>query len=472
MKTRKTFSIVLVMAMLFTLLAFTAQAEEAYSPNRMLTMSCTDNINPTLTFSLMYDDYMENGPYTLLGKVKLENLSGLAGSEVNKAFLDIVPAGQSPVTVANWTENTDGWVDLRDEDGNYIQFDNLTDDINIVFGLWYAAADFSIADFKIVDKDMNIMYSLANDVSLYANTNLKNPVGMCAWYGADYGADNQTTKMFTTTKLPEYQPNTIISMEPTAEEPAINPVIIIDTTNPAFSEGGPFTVRAKVKVEGLGAIPHDLERPKLFFDGGGASLAQYFGDTNGWVSLLSTNGSEISFQGNTGYYIFGMWYATGKYSIADLAIYNNAGEKIYSIEEDVDYQGEGTIPVYSTKSDGKLLYWAYGAPVGVTFAYESTDNPVEHDLSDYGMPVFEELVEDIYEDDEDTDTDEEDVDTGDQDQDDQDDQDEDDEDTDVDTDDEEVPKTGDHSLLYYGILLALLAGSSIILVRKYNLNKE
>ncbi|MHB8964316.1 MAG: hypothetical protein ACYC5K_14325, partial [Saccharofermentanales bacterium] len=86
-------------------------AVDEYTPNRMITLHCVDNINPTFRVSLMYDSYMDAGPYTLIGKIKIENFAQIAGNDLHKAFMDFYVPGGTPVNKVNWTQNTGGWVD-------------------------------------------------------------------------------------------------------------------------------------------------------------------------------------------------------------------------------------------------------------------------------------------------------------------------------------------------------------------------
>ncbi|MHB1452657.1 MAG: LPXTG cell wall anchor domain-containing protein [Saccharofermentanales bacterium] len=365
-------------------------AVEEYAPNRMITLHCVDNINPTFRVSLMYDNYMDAGPYTLIGKIKIENFADIAGNDLHKAFLDFYVPGGTPANKVNWTQNTGGWVDLKDGDGKFIKFDALADDTEIIFGLWYASGDVSLADFKIVDNAGNIVYSMANDPTLYGNTNTMLPVGLCPWSGSDYGS-NKTSTITTTTNEPEYVPNTVLTIQPTVPvvlgTTSINPAFIIDSGNALFTDGGPFTVDAKIRLDDYGAIPDEANTPNVFLD---PNLMKYYGNTNGWVSLLKADGQQLTFEFNSGWYILGEWYCTAGLSIADLKIYNAAGAVVYDMEADENFDGEGTYPPKSTV--GCFYLWFYGAPDGVTFTYSNASTPTTHTRAQYVLPQFTETV--------------------------------------------------------------------------------
>lgn len=398
MQKTKRFLIILTVVALSAMMIvpLNTAAVDEYTPNRMITLHCVDNINPTFRISLMYDEYEDAAPYTLIGKIKIENCEDISGSDSHKAFLDFLADGATDNKV-NWTENTDGWVDLKDGDGKFIKFDALEDDTDIIFGLWYASGDLSLADFKIVDNAGNIVYSMANDPSLYGNTNLKQRFGLTSWSGADYG-ENKTSTITVTTNEPEYVPNRVLTIQPTVPvvvgTTSINPAFIIESGHTIFADGGPFTVEAKLKVDNFAAVPDNSNTPNCFLD---PSLMKYFGDTNGWVSLLKTNGEPLTFAYNTGWYILGEWYCTAALQIADLKIYNAAGTVVYDMEADANFDGDGTTPPRSTV--GCFYLWYYttegGNENGVTFTHSNASTPTTHTRDQYLLPQFEESVTDF-----------------------------------------------------------------------------
>ncbi|MHB8963792.1 MAG: LPXTG cell wall anchor domain-containing protein, partial [Saccharofermentanales bacterium] len=165
------------------------------------------------------------------------------------------------------------------------------------------------------------------------------------------------------------------------------PAFIIESGHTIFAEGGPFTVEAKVKIDNYGAIPDETNTPNVFLD---PNLMKYYGNTNGWVSLLKTNGEPLTFAYNTGWYILGEWFCTAALQIADLKIYNAAGTVVYDMEADTNFDGEGTIPPKSTV--GCFYLWFYGAPDGVTFSFSNASSPVTHTRDQYVLPQFTESV--------------------------------------------------------------------------------
>lgn len=391
MKVKKLLVMLVAVAMMASMMIpAQTSAVDTYTPNRMITLTCVDNINPTFRISLLYDNYADAGPYTILGKVKIENFADIAGNDLHKGFLDFCVIGGSPVNKSNWMANTDGWVELKNDEGKFIKFDNLTDDTDIIFGMWYAAGSLSLADFMIVDSDGNIVYSMANDPSLYGNTNTMQPTGICPWSATDYGS-NKTSTVKTTTNMPEYVPNRIFTIEPTVPvvvgTTCINPVIIVDSGNALFAEGGPFTINAKIKVDDYGAIPDEANTPNVFMDPG---LVNYYGNTDGWASLVKKDGTPITFATGSGWYNIGAWYCSAKISIADLTIYNAAGTAVYSAENDVEFTGSGTIPPKT--AIGFFYFWFYGTPGGVAFNYSNAVTATVHSAADYILPTFNETV--------------------------------------------------------------------------------
>ena len=168
---------------------------------------------------------------------------------------------------------------------------------------------------------------------------------------------------------------------------SINPAFIIDSGNALFTDGGPFTVDARIKIEGFEAIPDEANTPNVFLD---PNLMKYYGDTNGWVSLLKPDGAQLTFAFNSGWYILGEWFNAAALSIADLKIYNAAGTVVYDMEADANFDGEGTIPPFSTI--GCFYLWSYGTPSGVTFDFSNASEPVTHTRDQYELPQFIESV--------------------------------------------------------------------------------
>lgn len=356
--------------------------------NRIIGIHCTDNVNPTFRMSILYDDPMfaeANGPFTIQSKIKIANFN--KQQDDGKAFVDFNFSDDGTVNKASFTSDTDGYVTLKDNDGKDIYFDTLTDqDLEIIFGLYYASGDLTVADFKIVDADGKVVYSMANDPTLYGVTDMKNYGGSPGmWFASDYAGDNSSV-IFVTTKQDEYVPNRVISVTPTAtmKNAAINPVLIINTNSSLFESDKTYTIKGKVKVNLTGQIDHPVEKMNSFIAG------RFYGNTNGWVSITMKDGSFFTFTGQTGYVNTGMWYALGNFSLADLTIYDDSGNLVYDMAADGDFWEDQTSKSLEWDSDSVIIPSAYGAAAECYFTVFTADEYTPHSEDDYGIPLFDE----------------------------------------------------------------------------------
>ena len=371
--------------------------------NRSITIVNSNKQTSTMTLSFFRDDakipdgfYLdptseegpyalnsEDGPFYLVGKMKL------TGFEGEKALISVNGAEKIALTA-----DTDGWVDIKDADGNYLSLDmsNVEFMDGIAVALSSANGEFAIADLRIVDKDNNIVYSLANDTYLYGLSDLTKVktqykafidddfndagLGYAGWKFDGKGKFNVLTKN------DEYVPNKVLTMIVDEEHKAENPAIIFcNAYAPELFENGPYTITGKLRVDRMDRMDA-AQTPTVGMAG------KNYNVTNGWISFADVLGETPSFSHNSGaHWALISYYAYATVSVADVVIYDKDGEKVFdmaTMEDEDGYYKSG-----STLGGGYISLASY---MGSRQQYLLLSNPepVEHTTADYTVPVFEE----------------------------------------------------------------------------------
>ena len=364
----------------------TPSATDGY--NRTISIVSTSNENPTMRLGLMYDNF-EDGPYYLLGKVKVDGLTAQAGGETPESYVEFQYSEGMIRKMVSFTEDTGGWMDLTDADGNLLSFDSLskeTGDLTIHFGNLFAKGTFSVADLRIVTADGEIVYSMANDPYLYGKGDMRSvKPGVCMWSASDYGAaeTHDTSFPIRTKGDDEYIPNRVITIEVPEGSGTVNPVLGIMQNNSLFTPGETYTVTGRIKVELGTEIEAAGESANASVAGGN------YGTTGGWVNLQKDDGSPVTFIGlaeDTERLTFLLWYTNGTFSIADLRILDSEGNVVYDMATD-PILDEDTELAYGTPVS---IYYpaSFGATEEVHFYVTVNPDPVVHTDADYQNPVF------------------------------------------------------------------------------------
>ena len=196
--------------------------ENTYVPNYVLTMDIPANVEGETSAYPESFGYLhlninnppstaftaEKSPYTLRGMVKVEdfakNTSQLNAEAIargqNPAFLMGTPFGR----YHGLTGNTDGWVPFLKGDGTPFTF--TYDEVAGAgksgwyaqfWCSWGATGKYSLADFEVLDKDGNVVYSFAGDTSLTNGYSAKPGVsptaeGVYLWANDYVGVSNDT----------------------------------------------------------------------------------------------------------------------------------------------------------------------------------------------------------------------------------------------------------------------------------------
>ncbi len=371
-----------------------------YVPNRSVSVVSTTDENPTMRMYLMYDYYMLDGPYYLVGKVKVDGLTAQSGADEAKSYIEFAYSYTDSVEVAAYTEDTNGWIDLKGNDGKLISFDNLseetTGDMELVFGTKGAAGTFSVADLKIVDAAGNIVYSMANDATLYGKGDIRKcSKSLCIWDAWDVDTNNPTSQFPIRTRGDaEYIPNNVLSIDVPEGSKTNNPIIFMSTNNELFTAGETYTLTGRMKVDITGEVANTAgERANANLGGPGFSL--HYGTTGGWVAITKDDGTPITFEGtaadNEQRLTWLMWYANGSLSLADIEITDSEGNVVYSMATDPALQENKTIGMW--EGSALLRPAAFGVVDQLSFGIKVNANPVQHTAADYVVPTFEETVD-------------------------------------------------------------------------------
>lgn len=196
--------------------------ESTYVPNYVLTMDIPENIEGETSAYPESFGYLhlnvnnppstvftaEKSPYTLRGMVKVENFA----TNTSQLNADAITRSQNPAFLMGTpfgryhglTGNTDGWIPFLQGDGTPFTFtyDEVAGEGKSgwyaqFWCSWGATGQYSLADFEVLDKDGNVVYSFAGDASLTDGYTSKPGVspaaeGLYLWANDYVGVSNST----------------------------------------------------------------------------------------------------------------------------------------------------------------------------------------------------------------------------------------------------------------------------------------
>ncbi|HIW74539.1 MAG TPA: hypothetical protein H9684_09455 [Firmicutes bacterium] len=176
------FPILAAAALLLSLFfaGFPASAAEEHVVLTISNVSPGTDINPLIRFYASQDKGFKpaDGPFTLRFEWKVEGMQRMNTTNKPIALVDYYSLNSSDEEGAEETfaklrinEDTDGWVDARGNDGNYITFKEIVASdmgqlknygiLNI--GLLYSKGTLSIRNFRILNAAGKVVYSLDED---------------------------------------------------------------------------------------------------------------------------------------------------------------------------------------------------------------------------------------------------------------------------------------------------------------------
>lgn len=338
-----------------------------YEPTRSITVSTEKNVNPTFFLVTGSSLFKDGETYTLAGKMKAEITGDIEGNDNH--FVQIDGPEAKGFVDQRFTKSTDGWVDIT------YTFQN--DYGWIHFGMWFVKGSVSVADIVIKDSKGEVVYDMTKDADFWADGTYTNPMEQKGiWYvynyGANYGGGDYTFTVKTNADVPTPpDPTPTPEPEPDPEFPTVEDIRIAhdntvnrvvgirctENINPTFTmsllydaemldgKTGPYTVTAKLKLSDYAAMQ----------DGGNAFVdfvvgdqttnqAKYTANTDGWVKgewTLDTKGEDAKM-------IFGMYYASGEFLVADLVIKDANGELVYYMANDPTLYGTTDMKQYAS----------------------------------------------------------------------------------------------------------------------------
>lgn len=292
LKTTRIAALFLAFCLLFgTVGGFSAFAEETA---KMITLTTKTDINPFIRIGLHKRTFATGGPFTVRCDMKIDSFQKTKPD--GNIFVNIVD-GRDPdpnnmtVWLNVYRKATDGWVEMTNEDGSYITFNNINKVLIsgafeefalLQFGAYYTNAVVSYRNFRVFNAAGDIVYSWNTDPYFKDVTNLKDFGGDTAFaltFGngtasyevSDAPLSGDTAPVVTTTSNgPDYEdPN---ETQPSSTESTTLPVTseTAETTT-APTAGGSTTTAASATttapVEPADANPFPIWIPLVIVGG-------------------------------------------------------------------------------------------------------------------------------------------------------------------------------------------------------------
>ena len=373
-----------------------------YAPNRAFAIISTVDENPKALYAVWGDNYLASNKYYVFANIKVTGFSAFEGAEEAYSYFQLEAGTQEPV-LCTWTADTDGWVQLLGADGKPVSFDKLAsadDSLVLTFANLNASANLIVGDLIIADAEGNIVYSLANDKSLNMVSDVRY-TSSADWQADPYVSTPEGPTLFPvrTKGNAEYVPNVSLTIAP--EKGKVGSVaensIIIRSNAAPFVAGETYTISGKVNVDVTGGY-NGHANPRMDFTAHtlGPIGSAYVADTDGWVSLVYSNGEPITFKGTADldYIKFNLYCTHGSLSLADIVIRDSQGNVVYDMAKD-----EGLLAATEPITNegwfdlGEIWRIALYGEEFSSCVVTVNENPVDHTDADYEVPEFEETVE-------------------------------------------------------------------------------
>jgi len=268
-----------------------------YVPNRTIAIQNTSFANPSMTVSLPSGSFNGTAPFKIYAKVKLKNAASISGTGTAKIVLDY--ASSPDVELVSLTSDTDDWQDLTVLHGK--DFEMKKENANIVFSMNNMSGQFTIADLIVADANGKILYSMANDTTLYGVGDMRNVNSKLSKWTIQYDTvDLTTTKVFfpiVTRGDSRYVPNRILKVVVDPGYTGGDASVIIAENQFANDVTYYVTGRIRANVTGkTNGVNAGSNSANVVVNGVGDS--KYYGVPNGeWVALVNADGTPLSFIG-------------------------------------------------------------------------------------------------------------------------------------------------------------------------------
>ncbi len=371
-----------------------APDDNGYKPNRAFAIVSTSDAHPSVSFAqFAREGYLEEGKYYIFAKIRITDFVAHADAAVSSCSMLM-----GETVLATWTGNTDGWVDLTDDDGNLISFGAFakrTDILKLSFHTQGAAANFAVADLMIANEKGDILYSLANDGSLNAVGDMRY-TDKAHWDAWDATPETPTSAFPIRTRC-NYVPNVSASLridDLTECKPFEDEAFIAWlSSNSLFKAGEKYTISGMIRVDVRAGIKNNVT-PAMVLTGTDNDLK--FHSTGGWVSLLNTDGSPVTFtateEAKAVYIKFNFYRAHGTLSLADIVIRDSKGEVVWDMSRDAELISFKDKVTNGFVQKGELIKWFFYANAKGEGWVDVNGNPVDHTDADYLIPHFDEIA--------------------------------------------------------------------------------
>ncbi len=219
--TKIKFRMAVIVAIMFALSIFALIPVSAETAHKTVTITTNSDINPFIRVGLHNRLFSSGGPFTIRCEVNVSQFTKTAiDGNVFYNIVDGRDSSQPTVWVNHFAKKTNGWIEMKDYDDNYIKFNNI-DKVMIsgVFepfglfqmGTYKAKAVVSFRNFRILNAAGKVVYSWDTDPGFEDLTNLKDFEGDTAFaltFGdgsaifdvSDSGGSSPTKATTTTTE--------------------------------------------------------------------------------------------------------------------------------------------------------------------------------------------------------------------------------------------------------------------------------
>ena len=336
----------------------------AYEPTRVISLENEESVQPALILLPGNSLFTKGETYTLTGKIK-SDYAGELGANATHTWIETKDDAKDK----KYAKGTDGWEDILAGNGQPLTFKG--GDAQINFQLWFAKGTLSIADVVIKDSKGEVVYDMTKDADFWEDgTVAYETIGKSKsiWQLFSYNSKPYNVTVKTNADVPT-PPDPGPEPEPEfptvediriAHDNTVNRVVGIRCTeniNPTFTmsllydaemldgKTGPYTVTAKLKLSDYAAMQDGGNAFVDFVVGNQtANQARYTANTDGWVDAewtLDTKGLDAKM-------IFGMYYASGEFLVADLVIRDANGELVYYMANDPTLYGTTDMKQYAS----------------------------------------------------------------------------------------------------------------------------
>ncbi len=174
MRIRKLAVVLLVLSMLTGMLGgFSAFAADK---TKEITITTNTDDNPFLRVALYSSVFKTGGPFTVRCEMKIDSYTpNKSDANIFVNIADGRDSKQEVVWLNTWKRKTSGWVEMTDENGAYITFENinkvmisgaLEDFALLQFGSYYVDSVIHYRNFRILNAAGSVVYSWDDDSSI------------------------------------------------------------------------------------------------------------------------------------------------------------------------------------------------------------------------------------------------------------------------------------------------------------------